>query len=152
MFRPILICTRKIDKTRQTENRTSLGGKSRKGVSMRWRPGPELNRCTRFCKPLHNHSATGPPQGTCVWYTMMPVTSIICVYWLHGLSVSILVFSYGTITLVFWPPGNAEKQNGKHRVAKKVRKNFQSNFQGVVRWAVFADIIVNGAVHQMTRR
>jgi hypothetical protein len=20
-----------------------------------------LNRCTRFCKPLHNHSATGPP-------------------------------------------------------------------------------------------
>ena len=25
-----------------------------------WRPGPELNRCTRFCKPLHNHSATGP--------------------------------------------------------------------------------------------
>ena len=29
---------------------------------MRWRPGPELNRCTRFCKPLHNHSATGPPS------------------------------------------------------------------------------------------
>ena len=27
----------------------------------KWRPEPELNRCTRFCKPLHNHSAIGPP-------------------------------------------------------------------------------------------
>ena len=33
---------------------------TRKG-NKRWRPEPELNRCTRFCKPLHNHSAIGPP-------------------------------------------------------------------------------------------
>ena len=25
-----------------------------------WRLSPELNRGTRFCKPLHNHSATQP--------------------------------------------------------------------------------------------
>ncbi len=25
-----------------------------------WRRGPELNRCTRFCRPLRNHSATAP--------------------------------------------------------------------------------------------
>jgi len=25
-----------------------------------WRPRPELNRCTRFCRPLRNHSATWP--------------------------------------------------------------------------------------------
>ena len=27
-----------------------------------WRPGPESNRRTRICNPLHNHSATGPRQ------------------------------------------------------------------------------------------
>src|SRR5262245_41388611 len=26
----------------------------------RWRPRPELNRGTRFCRPLRNHSATWP--------------------------------------------------------------------------------------------
>ena len=25
-----------------------------------WRPRPELNRDTRFCRPLRNHSATWP--------------------------------------------------------------------------------------------
>src|ERR1043165_1573436 len=25
-----------------------------------WRRGPESNRCTRLCRPLHNHSATAP--------------------------------------------------------------------------------------------
>jgi hypothetical protein len=25
-----------------------------------WRPRPELNWCTRFCRPLRNHSATWP--------------------------------------------------------------------------------------------
>ena len=25
-----------------------------------WRRRPELNRCTRFCRPLRNHSATAP--------------------------------------------------------------------------------------------
>ena len=25
-----------------------------------WRCRPELNRCTRFCRPLRNHSATAP--------------------------------------------------------------------------------------------
>lgn len=27
-----------------------------------WRSGPELNRRTRICSPLHHHSATGPIQ------------------------------------------------------------------------------------------
>ena len=27
---------------------------------MLWRPGPESNRCTRLCRPLHDHSATRP--------------------------------------------------------------------------------------------
>src|SRR5690606_12413676 len=30
----------------------------------RWRPGSELNRRTRICSPLHNHSATRPVTGT----------------------------------------------------------------------------------------
>ena len=25
-----------------------------------------MNRCTRFCKPLHNHSAIGPPKRVIV--------------------------------------------------------------------------------------
>src|SRR5690606_3270538 len=28
--------------------------------SVEWRPGPESNRRTRICNPLHGHSATGP--------------------------------------------------------------------------------------------
>jgi Diguanylate cyclase, GGDEF domain len=28
-----------------------------------WRPRPELNWCTRFCRPLRNHSATWPLGG-----------------------------------------------------------------------------------------
>ena len=28
-----------------------------------WRPGSELNRRTRLCRPLHNHSATWPVTG-----------------------------------------------------------------------------------------
>ena len=27
-----------------------------------WRPRPELNWCTRFCRPLRNHSATWPHE------------------------------------------------------------------------------------------
>ncbi len=27
-----------------------------------WRSGPELNRHSRICSPLHHHSATGPPK------------------------------------------------------------------------------------------
>ncbi len=29
-----------------------------------WRPGPELNRRTRICSPLHNHSTTRPKHQT----------------------------------------------------------------------------------------
>ena len=29
-----------------------------------WRSGPESNRRTRLCRPLHNHSATGPHRCT----------------------------------------------------------------------------------------
>ncbi len=28
--------------------------------SLAWRSGPESNRHTRICSPLHHHSATGP--------------------------------------------------------------------------------------------
>src|SRR6185295_16679308 len=28
-----------------------------------WRPGPESNRHTRICSPLHSHSATRPLAG-----------------------------------------------------------------------------------------
>lgn len=31
----------------------------------KWRPRPELNRSTRFCRPLRNHSATWPHGPTC---------------------------------------------------------------------------------------
>ena len=34
---------------------------SRRQPFRRWRPGPESNRRTRICSPLHDHSATGPP-------------------------------------------------------------------------------------------
>src|SRR5215218_6723698 len=30
----------------------------------RWRSGAELNRRRGFCRPLPDHSATGPPTGT----------------------------------------------------------------------------------------
>ena len=32
-------------------------------VDERWRRGAELNRCTRFCRPLPNHSATPPKMS-----------------------------------------------------------------------------------------
>ena len=37
------------------------------GVFARWRPGSELNRRTRICSPLHDHSATRPVGiGVCL--------------------------------------------------------------------------------------
>jgi hypothetical protein len=34
-----------------------------------WRSGPESNRHTRICSPLHHHSATGPPDaGGGIWF------------------------------------------------------------------------------------
>src|SRR5262249_6402170 len=33
---------------------------SPKSLKFQWRPRPELNRGTRFCRPLRNHSATWP--------------------------------------------------------------------------------------------
>lgn len=35
----------------------------RSGFRSFWRPGSELNRRTRICSPLHNHSATRPVTG-----------------------------------------------------------------------------------------
>ena len=35
------------------------GGRGRRALGL-WRPGSELNRRTRLCRPLHNHSATWP--------------------------------------------------------------------------------------------
>ena len=32
-----------------------------------WRPRPELNWCTRFCRPLRNHSATWPHRGALIY-------------------------------------------------------------------------------------
>ena len=29
-------------------------------IQYEWRRGAESNRCTRLCRPLHNHSATPP--------------------------------------------------------------------------------------------
>ena len=37
-----------------------------------WRPRPELNRGTRFCRPLRNHSATWP-SGVSAWLQPVPV-------------------------------------------------------------------------------
>src|SRR5713226_9049533 len=34
---------------------------------MGWRPRPELNWCTRFCRPLRNHSATWPHGGELIY-------------------------------------------------------------------------------------
>src|SRR5216684_8419941 len=34
---------------------------------MEWRPRPELNWCTRFCRPLRNHSATWPHGGELIY-------------------------------------------------------------------------------------
>ena len=41
---------------------TETGGRGLLGqrTGDRWRPGPESNRRTRICSPLHSHSATGP--------------------------------------------------------------------------------------------
>src|ERR1700681_687733 len=33
-----------------------------KSMGWVWRPRPELNRSTRFCRPLRNHSATWPHE------------------------------------------------------------------------------------------
>src|SRR5215475_12602698 len=41
------------DLLRSGATEVCFGGKS-------WRPRPELNRGTRFCRPLRNHSATWP--------------------------------------------------------------------------------------------
>src|SRR6186713_142078 len=41
-------------------------------VGRNWRPGSELNRRTRLCRPLHNHSATWPVTRECqlsAWQT-----------------------------------------------------------------------------------
>jgi len=34
---------------------------------MKWRPRPELNWCTRFCRPLRNHSATWPHKAELIY-------------------------------------------------------------------------------------
>ncbi len=39
-----------------------------------WRPRPELNRGTRFCRPLRNHSATWP-SGAPAWLQPVPRNS-----------------------------------------------------------------------------
>ncbi len=40
-----------------------LGGQAvRRHCRRCWRPRPELNRGTRFCRPLRHHSATWPKE------------------------------------------------------------------------------------------
>jgi hypothetical protein len=46
--------------------------KSRNCKGCCWRPRPELNRCTRFCRPLRNHSATWPHCGELI-YAAAPI-------------------------------------------------------------------------------
>jgi hypothetical protein len=45
--------------------------KRRKSRGEGWRPRPELNRGTRFCRPLRNHSATWP-SGVSAWLQPAP--------------------------------------------------------------------------------
>ena len=45
-----------------------IGGTKPEKISLEyqwvgWRPRPELNWCTRFCRPLRNHSATWPHRA-----------------------------------------------------------------------------------------
>src|ERR1700754_1738740 len=42
--------------------KTSGSRKSNSWVAEVWRPGPESNRHTRICSPLHHHSATRPHE------------------------------------------------------------------------------------------
>ena len=36
----------------------AIGRQIRRRLNRRWRLGAESNRCTRLCRPLHDHSAT----------------------------------------------------------------------------------------------
>lgn len=45
------------------DNRATTGHRSLISREIFWRPRPELNRGTRFCRPLRNHSATWPHVG-----------------------------------------------------------------------------------------
>jgi hypothetical protein len=38
-----------------------------KSIKWSWRPRPELNWCTRFCRPLRNHSATWPHKAGSIY-------------------------------------------------------------------------------------
>src|SRR5690606_39991445 len=49
----IHICTSATDHNEKAPREAGLSG-------IAWRPGSELNRRTRICSPLHNHSATRP--------------------------------------------------------------------------------------------
>ena len=50
---------------RQPEPRCLAEGARRSPAQFcRWRPGPESNRRTRICSPLHDHSATGPAAAS----------------------------------------------------------------------------------------
>ncbi len=56
--------TRCAQRIRERDH-TRLCGRNRVPHRRRhvWRPGSELNRRTRLCRPLHNHSATWPVTG-----------------------------------------------------------------------------------------
>jgi hypothetical protein len=47
-----------------------------KSMGLMWRPRPELNWCTRFCRPLRNHSATWP-HGTDLLQTIKDLGNLL---------------------------------------------------------------------------
>src|SRR5690242_21499707 len=55
------VCSSDLDRA----FRTMQGPRSRE---FPWRPGPESNRHTRICSPLHHHSATRPHRERRVLY------------------------------------------------------------------------------------
>lgn len=53
-----------VDRNENARKRGRLAIRLSQSILRRWRPGSELNRRTRLCRPLHNHSATRP-VGLC---------------------------------------------------------------------------------------
>lgn len=53
-----------VDRNENARKRGRPAIRLSQSILRRWRPGSELNRRTRLCRPLHNHSATRP-VGLC---------------------------------------------------------------------------------------
>ena len=60
--KPLLIRSKLVSKHKKTPDKSEVfyTALCLQSVVQIWRCRPELNRCTRFCRPLRNHSATAP--------------------------------------------------------------------------------------------